>query len=584
MQHLKIVVCAVMALALVACGGGGGNPGTPSGGTGTTPTPTPVSTVASFTISMDKSTLTNSGSDKVTVTVQAVDANHNPVTGTAVTGSVDTGVFTPVGTATDKSGNFVGSVTIGADKSNRNITLSVTVNSITQKITIPVAGGQIMWTPPSLTVTPGQAVTLNLQVQDVLGKGISGVPVTLSGIAGFTGGATNSDSNGNVSVSGTAPATAGSYTLTASGAGLSAVAGIQVAVAGSGGSGSPAAKLVDYQNNPITISQVAASLTANPTSIGTNATGTANQATLSAKFLAPGNLGIQNMRVRFEIVPPSLGAGEKILSSGAQSGAMSLSDVSGLATDYYVAGTRSSPTNGVALRACYAATDAELAGSLCPNFVSATLTVKGQPLAIAIVNQNTMTKDSSGLFYQEQFGIQVADASGVAVQGAVVSASVDITHYGKGPVWNQPYYPISTTPDINLVYGNTYNGLVYANNMVPTATMNVWCMNEDLNRNGTLDAGEDINGNTMLDPSKSEIVLSYVNGNTTDANGRLIVQASYGQNMGGWLAFTIKATTSVVGSEGTKSRSFVTSVLQADVPNGAFLTPPYGTGRCIDPH
>src|ERR1035437_3608689 len=162
MQHLKIVVYAVVASVLVACGGGGGNPGTPSGGTGTTTPTTPVSTVASFTISMDKSTLTNSGSDKVSVTVQAVDANHNPVAAAKVTGSVDTGVFTAVGTATDTSGNFVGAVTIGADKSNRNITLSVTVNGVTQKITIPVTGGQITLTPLPATPTPGQAVVLNL--------------------------------------------------------------------------------------------------------------------------------------------------------------------------------------------------------------------------------------------------------------------------------------------------------------------------------------------------------------------------------------------------------------------------------------
>ncbi len=615
MQYLKIMACAALSLALVACGGGGGSAGTPTGGTGGTGGGiTPPSTVASFTISLDKSALTNSGSDKVVVTVQAVDANHNPVAAAKVTGSVDTGVFTPVGTATDTSGNFVGNVTIAADKTNRNITLSITVNAITQKIIIPVSGGQITITPVPATPAPGQAVTLNLQVQDVLGKGIANVPVTLSGTAGFSG-TTNTDSNGNLLVSGPAPASAASYTVSASASGLTATTTIQVV--DTGGNTIPAAVLVDYQGNAITIGQVAASLTANPTSIGTNATGvTTNRASLSAKFVAPGNVGIQNMRVRFDIVPPALGSGE-FISTGV---ATVYSKVDGSATADYVAGTRSSPTNGVLLRACYAATDAALAatGASAPPCVTATMTVQGQPLAIAIVNQNTMTKDGSGLFYQEPFGIQVADSSGVAVPGARVTVSVDITHYGKG-VWNN-HYPV-LTPDLNFGYatvlapnppgglsgyywlgcttkdasGNILpscltdrspvtNNPVYTDDIPPDAWNNVWCQNEDINRNGTLDAGEDINGNVVLDPSKSEIVLSYVNGNVTDANGRLLIQASYGQNMGGWLAYTIKATTSVVGSEGTKSRSFVTSVLQADVPNGAFLTPPYGSGRCIDPH
>ncbi|MEI8324025.1 MAG: hypothetical protein WCH44_01445, partial [Betaproteobacteria bacterium] len=415
--------------------------------------------------------------------------------------------------------------------------------------------------------------------------------------------------------SGPAPVSAANYTVAASASGLTATTTIQVV--DPGGSTIPPAVLVDYLGNPIGIKQVAASLTANPTSIGTNAAGvTTNRALLSAKFVAPGNVSIQNMRVRFDIVAPALGSGE-FISTGVLT---VYSKVDGSATADYVSGTRSSPTNGVLLRACYAATDAGLAatGASAPPCVTATMTVQGQPLAIAIVNQNTMTKDGSGLFYQEPFGIQVADSSGVAVPGVLVTVSVDITHYGKG-IWNN-HYPVST-PDLNFGYATPLapnppgglsryawqgcatkdaNGKVvgscfydrspvtnnpfYTADIPPDIYNNVWCQNEDINRNGTRDVGEDINGNGVLDPSKSEIVLSFVNGNVTDANGRLLIQAAYGQNMGGWLAYTIKATTSVVGSEGTKSRSFVTSVLQSDVANGAFLTPPYGIGRCIDPH
>ncbi len=579
MKYLKIVTCAVLSLALTACGGGGGSGGTPAGGTGGTGGGTTGSTVSSFTVSLSQPELNDSGSDKVTITVQALDANRNPVADATVTGAVDSGVFTPTGTTTGASGNFVGTVTIGADQTNRTITVTIKVDSITQKITIPVTGSVITMTPVPATPAPGDTVQLNLQVVNSAGKGIPGVVVTLGGTAGFTGTPTT-DANGNVSASAVAPAAAGSYNVTAAGAGVTATTAVQVVVAG--GSTIPAASGLGTSQ----------SLTANPINIGTNATGvTTNSSLLTAKFVAADNTGIQYIRVRFDIEAPALGAGEYI-STGS---AIVYSDATGTATARYVAGTRTSPTNGVLLRACYAATDAELAadpvtGVLpCPQSVLANLTVSGQPLSIAIVNQNTMAKDSSGLFYQEQFGIQVADASGVAVKGAVVSASVDITHYGKGPVWGAPYYLIPV-PDINFVYGNTYNGLVYVNNQVPTLTTNVWCVNEDTNRNGSLDANvalgttEDINHNNVLDPSKSEIVLSYINGQVTDATGRLIIQVSYGQNMGGWLAYTIKATTKVVGSEGTKTRSFVTSVIKTDVPNGSFLTPPYGSGSCIDPN
>ena len=618
MKYLKIVASAILSLALVACGGGGGSGGTPAGGTGGGTTTSAA--VASFTVALSQPGLNDSGTDSVTATVQAVDANHNPVAGAKVTGAVDSGVFVPTGTVTDAKGNFVGTVTIGTDKSQRTINLTITVNSLSQQISIPVTGPVITMTPVPFTPAPGQPVALNLQVLDSAGKGISGVVVTLGGTAGFSGTVTTAGAQGTVTATAVAPATAGSYTVTASGAGVTATpATIQVVAAG--GSTLPAAGSLGTSQ----------SLTANPTSIATNLSGsTANQAQLSAKFLAAGNAGIQYMRVRFDIVAPALGAGEYI-STGT---ATVYSDVNGLATANYVSGTRSSPTNGVLLRACYATTDAGLAadpitGVLpCPNSVSATLTVAGQPMSIAIVNQNTMTKDSTGLFYQEQFGIQVADSSGIAVKGAVVSVSVDITHYGKGLLWNN-HFPVPK-PDINFVYpwqlpvqlpasfpnqgtssyswqicsttdsnGNILascfasqapsripyvSNSTYTDDIFPDSLNSVWCMNEDLNRNGSLDLGEDLNKDGVLEPRSSEVVLSYVNGNATDANGRVFIQASYGQNMGGWLAYTIKATTNVVGSEGTNSQSFVTSVLKADVPNGSFLSPPYGSGRCIDPN
>ena len=109
---------------------------------------------------------------------------------------------------------------------------------------------------------------------------------------------------------------------------------------------------------------------------------------------------------------------------------------------------------------------------------------------------------------------------------------------------------------------------------------NVWCANEDVNRNGFLDINEDVNGDGVITPAKSEIVISYVNGTTTDANGQLLLQVTYGQNVATWLAYTVRATTSVAGSAGDASKNFVTERLDGDVKNGSFLTPPFGSGSC----
>lgn len=579
---------------LVGCGGGGGNPGSPSGGTGGTGGTNNIdSTVASFVYQMDKPALTNSGSDAVKITVVALDVNNNPVAGASVKGAVDTGIFRSVGKVTDAAGKFESTVEIGGDKTNRTITSSITVNGVVKTVSIPVVGSQITITSVPETPTPGQVVRLDIRVADVLGNGIGGVPITLAGDANFTGSLV-SDISGKASATVTAPTASGSYVATASGSGTSASKTIQVSSAAGGAVKPDAVGTI-----------IAASLTANPTSIAPNIDGgSANYSRLSAKFLGTGNAGIENVRVRFEIVGSPLGAGERI-SRGQE---LAYSNSSGLADADYIAGTRTSPTNGVEIRACYAATTAELekrdgTGAVieryCPNSVRATLTVNSQPLSISIGNHNKMTKGLGGIAYLEQFLIQVADASGVAVKDAVVSASVDITHFGKG-AWGRTYPNDDQIPDISLRYGNqSYLWVTsintatnvktfevrspYSNSVVPDGLNNVWCVNEDTNRNGTLEAGEDINHTTALEPAKSEIVLSYVNGNKTDANGQLLIQLSYPQNVGGWLAYTIKATTSVVGSEGTKERSFVTGVLQEDVENGAFLRPPYGAGSCIDP-
>jgi hypothetical protein len=163
---------------------------------------------------------------------------------------------------------------------------------------------------------------------------------------------------------------------------------------------------------------------------------------------------------------------------------------------------------------------------------------------------------------------------------------VDVTHYAKGRVWNaRVAAPSNGIPTIADTYTNTLSDTLVPTSSIGTATttisgFNVWCSNEDLSRNGTRDSGEDLDGDSVLEPRASDITISTPNGNRTDASGNMQVDIQWGQNVGGWLAYTVKATTNVAGSEGTNSRAFVTDVLQGDVPNGAFLTPPYGINNC----
>jgi hypothetical protein len=593
MHTLSKFIALLLVALLTACGGGGGSPGTVTNSSSTTSSTTTNTTttgitttvavsVADFIFELDKTSIVNTGSDKAVLTVLVVDGNRNVLPNIPVVVSVDAGaVFAAAGAATDASGKFSGSITIGGNKSNRTVNATITINGIVKVASILVTGSQVLVTPVPATPTPGQIVVLNIATLDSAGNPIQSVPVTVTGSAGaLTSSATGL--SGQLVSSFVAPVTPGSYTVVATALGVSTTKIIQVISAGGG-------------SVPNAVGAVSsASLSPQPTSIAPNLDGSStNRATLSAKFLTTGNVGITNMRVRFEIVAPRLGNGETISTGDATV----YSDVSGTAQADYIAGTRSSPTNGVSVRACYSLVDF-VSATDCPNQVAASLTVAGTPLSITVGDDNTMAKGLGGIAYIKQFLIQVNDSAGVSVKDAIVTASVDITHYGKGKFGG--IYPFDSVPptgtnsfaSIQSPAGSSLTAAVISTTIAPsvlatgttTAVFNVWCANEDKNRNGFLDTGEDINGDGVIEPRKAEIIVSYVSGNKTDSNGQLLLQVSFAQNVGSWLSYLLRATTSVAGSEGDASKAYITDVLQADVGNGSFLTPPYGIGACNSPN
>jgi hypothetical protein len=574
MRLFKILVGLMLAATLAACGGGGGS----AGATGTT-APGAVSgdgttapTVASFIYQLDKGSITNAGGDKALLTVTALDANNNPVSGASLSVSVDTGIYTPITATTDSSGQASGNISIGANKANRNITATLALGGQSATAVVAVTGSQIAMTPVPATPAPGASTRVDIKVTDANGAGVPAVAVQLSGSLGFTGSVTT-DVSGNASATlGAAPATVGTYAINASALGVQATRAVQV-VSGAGG-GIPDAV------GPIN----AVSLAIVPNTIAPNLTGsTTNRAGLKATFVNLSNQAIQNVRVRFVIDPPQLGSGET-LSTGD---ATVYSDLNGEAIADYIAGTRSSPTNGVTIRACYGLTDAAIANGACPNSVIKTLTVASQPLSITLGDNNLLERGNFSLTYIKKFDVAVADAAGNAVANASVSASVDITHYGKGG-FGYATTGVGGTGTYQITLDNPPNistDVSSTKNVVPTATTGrVWCVNENTNRNEFSDAGEDVNFNGKLEPRKADVILSFVGNNSTAANGRMTIQVEYPQNVATWLAFTVKVTTNVAGSEGTDQKSYITSFIEGDQKNGSFLTPPYGASSCDNPN
>lgn len=538
MNFIKYVAALGLTLALAACGGGGGSTGTTIGRLDIAASNITTATTApsGFVFALDKSSINNSGTDAALLTVTALDTARNVIAGVPVSVSLDSGAYSVIAGTTDVNGQASGNISIGGDKANRNITATITIGTQISTAVVAVTGSQISLTPLPATVAPGASVNLTVKATDVNGSGISGATIQLGGTLGFNQ-SVKTDSLGTATATlVAAPSTSATYTITATGLGVTASTTVQVA-----GSGVVFPDAI----GPIS----AASLAITPAQILPNISGgTTNRAGIRAVFLNSSNQAIQNVRVRFEIVAPGLGSGEQ-LSTG---GATVYSDSNGVAVADYIAGTRTSPTDGVTIRACYGLTDVAIASGACPNWRTGTLTVAGQPLSITLGDNNLLSRGGNSLTYIKLFDVAVADSAGNAVPNALVSASVDITTYGKG------------------LYSAT----------------RLWCLNEDTNRNGVLDAQEilDGDGDGVISPRKADVILSFLGANTTGTNGRTTIQVEYPQNVATWLNYMVRVTTNVAGSEGTAVKSYLTTFIVGDDANGSFLTPPYGVNSCSTPN
>ncbi|WP_218242411.1 Ig-like domain-containing protein [Comamonas fluminis] len=537
---MRFLISAIsIAVMVVACGGGGGSGGTPVGGGSTGGSTgggsTSTADAASVEVSLDKTVITNSGSDAATLTVLALDSNRNPVANVPVSVTLDSGVFKPDAKVTDDSGQVTGKIEIGANKSNRDIKYQLKAGTQSASGSVSVTGSQIVLNMVPSPPVPGQDVEATVKVSDVSGTGIAGTEVNLSGsMLSSAPSSVKTNTAGIATWTFKAPVTAQMYTLQIKASGVAKSE--QVMVTGGGSFVVPDAVGVVS----------AASLAITPNTVKPNKDGgKTNTADLRALFVDKDNRAIPNMRVRFEIVKPGLGDGEAI-SSGDQT---VLTNASGIALAQYIPGKRVSPTNGVTIRMCYGLTDASVANNQCSAPVLSTLTVAEDPVSITIGDNNELEKGANNLTYIKKFDVAVVDAAGVAVSGSETSVSVDLLQYGYGA-----FNAAKTAHDLGSGY----------------------CLNEDTNRNGNLDVGEDLNKDGKLTPPKADIAVSYLSGSKTGANGRLAIQVEYPQNVATWLAYKLTVSSNVSGSEGRAERVFWTEFVEGDEKDGSFLQSPYG--------
>ena len=517
-RHLKNLAAAAVLALIVSCGGGGGSAGTSPFGSASGASGAGAS-ASNLTLQLSSSSINNSGATTVTATATATTSSGQALTGIPVSFSVDNAAtFTQTGSTTSANGQALAIVSIGADPSNRIITVKATSGNLTASALFAVTGAKLTGTPNPAIAVPGSAGNkVDFLLVDANGNAMVNQPISVTaGSLGTTTGTTGT--NGDYSYVYTAPSAPGSLAVTATAGGVMNTQTVLVQ------SGAP--------NVPAAVGTIqSASVSANPSVVSTNTSSTNNLTQIRALFVGANNAPIQNVRVQFDLDgdPNSIGG---TFSTGTN---VVYSDPNGIATTSYIPGSRSSPTNGVTIRACYDNVDF----IVCNRQATTTITVASDPLSVSIGSNNSILTGPAGLTYIRQYVILVVDSSGRAKGNVNIVPSIDLDYYFKG----------------QYVHGSTwFQGFVSNANVVPiqlTAAPGYGCINEDLNRNGILESGEDLNHSGAIEPRKSDATITILGTGQTDANGSAIVQVEYPQNVASWLHVNILvAANGVSGTEG----------------------------------
>ena len=556
-------IASLLIVCLVAACGGSGDGGTSLYGGGTTTT----ATTADLILTVSAASMPNTASATVAVTVTALDASRNTLAAMPVSLSSDNGsvLGTVSGAKTGTDGTVTATLSAGGDQANRLITITAVSGGVSKTATVQVSGTTVSATLVPAVVSPNAAGQIQYKVVDKVGTAMASqvVDITSTGLTP-TSATGVTDTTGAFTYSYTAPAATGSYDVTINVGGVSNTQTVVV-------------QPVNTVPN-VTATIASASVSANPSVVAVNTAGsTANQSSIRALFLGTNNLPIANVRAKFD-----LNGDANSIGGTFTTGATTLySDANGVVTTSYVPGSRSSPTDGVAVRLCYGISDSDPNFTGCLTYKLVTLTVSAEPLGVTIgTNALIIVKT---LTYVKQYVVTVVDSAGNPKADVTIVASIDLPNYRKG------HYTSGTT---------------WAKAGALASGDAAICANEDQNRNGVLDGDDDTtnngltgNGDGQLWPRKPDVTVSLLNASgtqvtstTTGANGTAILQIEYAQDHGSWVdALITVAASGVSGSEGRASYLIapvpvpITDLTNVAQPP-AYVVSPYGTGSlCKSP-
>jgi len=549
---------------------------------------------ASLSLESSKTTVKSDNSDSSTITAVARAESSAVIEGVTVSFGATAGGISASHAVTDADGKASVTFSSGADKENHYVSISASVFGVEEPryVNVEITGTTVALSANTTNIEVGAApVNLTVTVSDAGGISIYDAPVSLTAtpagrvsLSKYSG---NTDFGGrfNVEVSGT---TSGNVTVTAQSLGAEASQDFVVGEAGFVfGITSPEedpASLYTGSNLPIVVnaptqtnvlfvttvgtltgiggtgrvitepvfggaasavlssdvagvatvrvmdatdpstsdslkvdiyppvsesSQIA--LQASPTVIETNA-GDINTATLVATVKNAADQIIKGAPVVFWM-ERATGGGEFISPS------IAYTNSEGKATATFTAGSLPSDANGVGI--CAEVAGMPVAGKSCVSII-----IGGTAGAVIITQGSVIESISNDTAYRLPMSVQVTDSDGSPVKSTAVSLGVWPPHCASGH-WVE----------------------VKENECEPQYECVL--INEDENRNLTMDPGEDRNGDGSLTPpiSAAGSIPPYV---TTDENGVATFDLIYLKSSAAWVETEVTATTYVLGTE-TKS-------------------------------
>ena len=582
--------------------------------------PTGVSaSVASITLLAGSPQIGSSGSARIAITAIVRDSRNNLLEDVPVVFSANSGALEVTQPRTDSAGQAIAMLSPGADYTNRQITVSAATGNLSEAVNVSVTGTSLAISGET-SATLGDQMTITVTLRDSDNDPIPNRTVQVSSALGnvLSAATLNTNSAGQIQVTLTA-SVSGSDTIIASAQGASASHAITVSgdeflfvtpavdeiieinscaavevewnqegspVSGQAvsfsatrgtfytdaGCATPAATasvvvsagtatiyimspnsgpsmLTAFVNNgPSTTRMVSFVATvpdtlvlqADPVTIGPNdgSESSEQRSTIIAVVRDPNNNLVAGKLVRFEV---------EDLSGGTLSSATATTDTLGRASTSYISSAATTAKDGVRIRA-WVNEDATIQGTIF-------LTVAHRSLFVRLGTGN-LIRAKNETQYEFPYSVIVTDANGNAAGGAQVGLSLIPLQYAKGEY--------------------TYNGTTWS---IDPNDVDV-CQSEDVNLNGILDDGEDINGDLKLTPGNVALVPGEI---TTGLDGTFQFFVTYPKDHAQWVRVRLTASTVVAGTESEDSATFWLPILADDLddetpPPG--VVSPFGTGPC----